>query len=56
MTENSLNQFNKDSNPDRVFNIYTGTSCKEGIEDFCRNVESIGNEAGKCYTGMRGKS
>ena len=55
MIENSLNQFNK-ANPDRVFNIYTGTSCKEGIEDFFLNVESIGNEARKCYTGMRGKS
>ena len=34
MIENSLNQFNKDSNPDFVFSIYTGTSRKEGIEDF----------------------
>ena len=32
--ENSLNPFNKNANPDHLFNICTGKSCKEGPEDF----------------------
>ena len=47
MIENSLNPFNKDADPDRLFNIWTGKSSKKGTEDFLLNVESIGNEARK---------
>ena len=49
MIENSLNPFKKDADPDRLFNICTGKSCKEGTEDFLLNVESIGNEARKSF-------
>ena len=49
MIENSLNPFKKDADPDRLFNICTGKSCKKGTEDFLLNVESIGNEARKSF-------
>ena len=49
MIENSLNPFKKDADPHRLFNIYTGKSCKKGTEDFLLNVESIGNEARKNF-------
>ena len=49
MIENSLNPFNKDPDPDRLFNICTGKSCKKGTEDFLLNVESISNEARKSF-------
>ena len=47
--ENSLNPFNKDADPDCLFNIYTEKSYKKDTEDFLSNVESIGNEARKCF-------
>ena len=49
MIENSLNPFNKDADPDYLFNICTEKSCKKDAEDFLLNVESIGNEARKCF-------
>ena len=49
VTENSLNPFKKDADPDRLFNIYTGKSCKKGTEAFLLNVEYIGNEARKRF-------
>ena len=49
MIENSLNPFNKDADPDHLFNICTGKSCKKSTEDFLLNVESIGNEARKHF-------
>ena len=49
MIENSLNPLNKDADPDCLFNICTGKSCKKGTEDFLLNVESIGNEARKSF-------
>ena len=49
MIENSLNSLNKDADPDCLFNICTGKSCKKGTEDFLLNVESIGNEARKSF-------
>ena len=53
MIENSLNPFNKDPDPDRLFNICTGKSCKKGTEDFLLNVESVGNEARKSFIQVR---
>ena len=47
--ENSLNPFNKDEDPDCLFNICTEKSCKKDTEDFLLNVESIGNEARKRF-------
>ena len=44
MIENSLNPFNKDADPDCLFNILTGKSCQKDTEDFLLNVGSIGNE------------
>ena len=49
MIENSLNPFKKDADPDHLFNICTAKSCKKGTEEFLLNVESIGNEARKCF-------
>ena len=49
MIENSLGPFNEDSDPDCLFNICTGKSCKKGTEDFLLNVESIGHEARKRF-------
>ena len=49
MIENSLNPFNKDADPDRLFNICTGKSYKKGTEDFLLNIESISNEARKGF-------
>ena len=47
MIKNSHNPFKKDADPDRLFNICKGKSCKKGTEDFLLNAESIGNEARK---------
>ena len=47
--ENSLNPFNRDADPDYLFNICTEKSCKKDAEDFLLNVDSIGNEARKCF-------
>ena len=49
MIDNSLNPFNKDLDPDRLFNIWTGKSCKKSSQDFLLNVESIGTEASKSF-------
>ena len=49
MIENSLNPFNKDADPDRLFNICIRRPCKKSTQDFLLNVESIGNEARKCF-------
>ena len=49
MIENTLNPFNKDAYPDRLFNRCTGKSCMKGTEDFLLNVESIGNKARKSF-------
>ena len=49
MTENSLNPFNKDVDPDRLFNICTGKSYKKNTQDFLLNVESIANEERKRF-------
>ena len=49
ITENSLNPFNRDADPDHLFNICTGKSCKKGTEDFLLNIESISNEARKSF-------
>ena len=37
MMENSLNPFKKNADPDRLFNICTGKSCKKGTEDCLLN-------------------
>ena len=50
MIDSSLNSFKKDADPDRLFNICKGKSCKKGTKDFLLNVESIGNEARKSFT------
>ena len=57
MTENSYNPFNKDADPDGLFNICTGESCKKSahVFFFFLNVESIGITS-KFYTGMHRKS
>ena len=49
LIKNSLNPFNKDADPGRLFNICTGKSCKKGTGDFLFNVESIDNEARKSF-------
>ena len=49
MIENNLNPFNKDADPDRLFNICTGKSCKKVTEDFLLNVVSTSNETRKSF-------
>ena len=49
MIENNLNPFNKDADPDRLFNICTGKSCKKVTKDFLLNVVSTGNETRKSF-------
>ena len=49
MIENNLNPFNKDADPDRLFNICTGKSCEKVTEDFLLNVVSTGNETRKSF-------
>ena len=57
MIEDSLNAFNKDAHPVRLFNMCTGKSCKKSTKDFLLNVQFIGNEVRKrFYTGMCRKS
>ena len=65
MIQSSLHPFNKDADPDGLFNLCTGKSCKKGLEYFLLNVESIGNEARKTvlqqsqgnerFEGLKGK-
>ena len=49
MIEDSLNPFNKDANPVRLFNMRTGKSCKKITKDFLLNVQFIGNEVRKSF-------
>ena len=49
MIENSLNPFNKNAHPVRLFNMCTGKSCKKSTKDFLLNVQFIGNEVRKSF-------
>ena len=49
MIENSLNPFNKNAHPVRLFNMCTVKSCKKSTKDFLLNVQFIGNEVRKSF-------
>ena len=41
MKEKSLEPFNKDPDPDGLFNICTGKSCKKSTQEFFFNEEKV---------------